>query len=68
MSKPVRMRDDSAAQIALGAEGKRLSEAELLALEDRYCSHGDTVHYINPPGFELLRGLIPVRCRGPHLP
>ncbi|MBY0612713.1 MAG: aminotransferase class III-fold pyridoxal phosphate-dependent enzyme [Beijerinckiaceae bacterium] len=25
------------------------SEAELLALEERYCSHGDTVHYMNPP-------------------
>jgi len=27
----------------------RLSEAELLKLEDIYCSHGDTVHYTNPP-------------------
>ena len=25
------------------------SEAELLALEEQYCSHGDTVHYMNPP-------------------
>ena len=25
------------------------SEAELLALEAKYCSHGDTVHYTNPP-------------------
>src|SRR6516162_6879200 len=25
------------------------SEAELLALEEVYCSHGDTVHYANPP-------------------
>ena len=25
------------------------SEAELLALEEVYCSHGDTVHYTNPP-------------------
>jgi 4-aminobutyrate aminotransferase / (S)-3-amino-2-methylpropionate transaminase / 5-aminovalerate transaminase len=24
-------------------------EAELLALEARYCSHGDTVHYTDPP-------------------
>jgi 4-aminobutyrate aminotransferase/(S)-3-amino-2-methylpropionate transaminase len=24
-------------------------EAELLALEAAYCSHGDTVHYTNPP-------------------
>ena len=28
---------------------RELSEAELLALEDKYCSHGDTVHYTNPP-------------------
>ncbi|MDR3561285.1 MAG: aminotransferase class III-fold pyridoxal phosphate-dependent enzyme [Negativicutes bacterium] len=25
------------------------TEAELLALEAKYCSHGDTVHYIDPP-------------------
>ncbi len=25
------------------------SEEDLLALEARYCSHGDTVHYTNPP-------------------
>src|SRR5262249_59046841 len=25
------------------------SEADLLALEEGYCSHGDTVHYTNPP-------------------
>ena len=25
------------------------SDAELLALEAKYCSHGDTVHYTNPP-------------------
>jgi len=25
------------------------SEVELLALEARYCSHGDTVHYTDPP-------------------
>jgi hypothetical protein len=24
-------------------------EAELLELENVYCSHGDTVHYTNPP-------------------
>lgn len=24
-------------------------ERELLALESRYCSHGDTVHYTDPP-------------------
>ena len=33
-----------------GGSGRApLSEAELLALEDRYCSHGDTVHYTTPP-------------------
>ena len=26
-----------------------LSDAELLRLEDNYCSHGDTVHYTDPP-------------------
>ena len=35
----------------------RLSEAELLALEAVYCSHGDTVHYTNPPKiFESCEG------------
>jgi 4-aminobutyrate aminotransferase/(S)-3-amino-2-methylpropionate transaminase len=24
---------------------------ELLALERKYCSHGDTVHYLEPPKF-----------------
>jgi 4-aminobutyrate aminotransferase-like enzyme len=34
-----------------------LSEDELLALEARYCSHGDTVHYTNPPKiFEECEG------------
>src|SRR5438046_9895613 len=27
------------------------SEAELLALEQKYCSWGDTVHYLEPPKF-----------------
>lgn len=32
-------------------------EAELLALEAKYCSHGDTVHYTNPPKiFETCDG------------
>jgi len=31
------------------ARQTRRSEDELLALEARYCSHGDTVHYTNPP-------------------
>jgi 4-aminobutyrate aminotransferase/(S)-3-amino-2-methylpropionate transaminase len=34
-----------------------ISEAELLALEAQYCSHGDTVHYTNPPKlFERCAG------------
>ena len=34
-----------------------LSEAELLELEAKYCSHGDTVHYTNPPKiFERCEG------------
>ena len=37
--------------------GSELSEAELLALEAVYCSHGDTVHYTNPPKiFESCEG------------
>jgi 4-aminobutyrate aminotransferase / (S)-3-amino-2-methylpropionate transaminase / 5-aminovalerate transaminase len=34
-----------------------LEEAELLALEAAYCSHGDTVHYTDPPKiFERCEG------------
>ena len=34
-----------------------LSQAELLALEAAYCSHGDTVHYTDPPKiFESCEG------------
>ncbi|MFM1816493.1 MAG: hypothetical protein RLZ98_3188 [Pseudomonadota bacterium] len=34
-----------------------LSETELLALEQQYCSHGDTVHYVDPPKmFERCEG------------
>ena len=34
-----------------------LTEAELLALEDQYCSHGDTVHYTKVPKiFERCEG------------
>jgi len=37
---------------------ERLSEAELLALEAAYCSHGDTVHYTDPPKiFERADGV-----------
>jgi len=33
------------------------SEAELMELERRYCSHGDTVHYLKPPKlFERCEG------------
>ena len=33
------------------------TEAELLALEARYCSHGDTVHYTDPPKmFDRVEG------------
>ena len=44
MHKPITW-PDSAGQ---GTE-QPLSEAELLELEAKYCSHGDTVHYTNPP-------------------
>ena len=38
------------AQTAAGhVEAKPLSDTELLALEAQYCSHGDTVHYTDPP-------------------
>ena len=40
-----------------GKASKPLSEDELLALEAQYCSHGDTVHYTNPPKmFERCEG------------
>jgi 4-aminobutyrate aminotransferase-like enzyme len=47
MHKPVRWREDDG--VRRGESGHERPEAELLALEDKYCSHGDTVHYINPP-------------------
>ncbi|MBP2642710.1 MAG: aspartate aminotransferase family protein [Firmicutes bacterium] len=35
----------------------RMDEKELLALEEKYCSYGDTVHYIDPPKiFERCEG------------
>jgi len=50
ISRPPRGSDE-------GAE-HTLSEAELLALEADYCSHGDTVHYTNPPKiFERAEGV-----------
>jgi 4-aminobutyrate aminotransferase-like enzyme len=48
MHKPIRWPDDHASCSA-GAARRELSEAELLALEEKYCSHGDTVHYTDPP-------------------
>ena len=42
---------------AAQADESELSEAELLELEAKYCSHGDTVHYTNPPKiFERCEG------------
>ena len=39
------------------ARDAELSEGELLELEAQYCSHGDTVHYTNPPKmFERCEG------------
>ncbi len=45
------------------------SEAELLELEAMYCSHGDTVHYTNPPKiFESCEGSFLYDTRGrPYL-
>ncbi|MEI8348167.1 MAG: aminotransferase class III-fold pyridoxal phosphate-dependent enzyme, partial [Pseudomonadota bacterium] len=30
-------------------KNSKLSDEELLAIDDQYCSHGDTVHYMEPP-------------------
>ena len=44
-------------ETATGTAAKPMSEDELLALEAQYCSHGDTVHYTNPPKmFERCEG------------
>ena len=40
--------NDAGATTASGSATTR-TEAELLELENVYCSHGDTVHYTNPP-------------------
>ncbi|HXX53973.1 MAG TPA: aminotransferase class III-fold pyridoxal phosphate-dependent enzyme [Thermodesulfovibrionales bacterium] len=38
-------------------ESRQISEKELLELESRYCSHGDTVHYLkNPKIFSRCEG------------
>ena len=48
-----RLHDDGSG----GETSHRLTDAELLELEARYCSHGDTVHYTNPPKiFERCEG------------
>lgn len=46
MSKPMRW---AASSEPLHDRQSDLSEAELLRLEAEYCSHGDTVHYTDPP-------------------
>ena len=54
MDKPLRWPAGEAASSSSSAE---LSDAELLALEAKYCSHGDTVHYTEPPKiFERCEG------------
>jgi 4-aminobutyrate aminotransferase-like enzyme len=53
---PLRLASDTAGAVEPRAE----TEAELLNLEVLYCSHGDTVHYSEPPKiFE--------RCEGSYL-
>jgi 4-aminobutyrate aminotransferase / (S)-3-amino-2-methylpropionate transaminase / 5-aminovalerate transaminase len=47
MHKPVTWPLERATRV--GEPARELSQAELLELEARYCSHGDTVHYTNPP-------------------
>jgi len=52
MHKPIQWPEN-----AKGAGSGKLTEAELLQLEAKYCSHGDTVHYTNPPKiFERCKG------------
>lgn len=53
----------AAAKVVARAEG--LDDAELLRLEAEYCSHGDTVHYTNPPKlFEACNGSYLYDSRG----
>ncbi len=47
MDTPMNWLNDAAANVA--DRDQPLSEAELLDLEATYCSHGDTVHYTDPP-------------------
>ena len=61
--------------LRLAATGKEASSAsapdtaELLELEAVYCSHGDTVHYTDPPKiFERCEGSFLYDARGPPVP
>ena len=50
MQEPLKRPRGPAASVDASVDASHeLSEAELLALEAVYCSHGDTVHYTNPP-------------------
>ncbi len=45
-----------------------LDEAQLLADEAKYCSHGDTVHYVNPLKFlRIVRAAIFLMTRISHI-
>ena len=60
----------STARVHRGDEaGPLTDEAELLALEALYCSHGDTVHYTEPPKiFESCEGSFLFDAKGrPYL-
>jgi len=46
-----------ASEPAARSDAAEREEAELLKLEALYCSHGDTVHYTDPPKiFERCEG------------
>jgi 4-aminobutyrate aminotransferase / (S)-3-amino-2-methylpropionate transaminase / 5-aminovalerate transaminase len=59
----------STARVHRGDEaGPFTDEAELLALEALYCSHGDTVHYTEPKIFESCEGSFLFDAKGrPYL-
>ena len=67
MQKPIAWPGHRAANTA--GHAQPISEAELLELEAVYCSHGDTVHYTNPPKiFEGCEGSFLYDCDGrPYL-
>lgn len=51
------MNVSNAVRLSVESCEARDSEAELLELEAKYCSHGDTVHYTDPPKmFERCEG------------